>query len=251
MTRRGGVAARSGSALSVGFLGAAGVLGDGEGLGSAVGRTDLDGHIEGVGVGVHEREEVRGGVGLSPIGHDLAGGDLKGGEQGDDATLEFALAAGTLAAVNPWGFAMQPAYLSMFAVDADQEGRPLTWRAIRRALTAIASMTLGFVAVYGVLGLALTPEASSVQCWLPAVTVVIGALLIGFGVVLLAGRTVAVRVPFLRLSKDPVASPIAMMLYGVSDAVASLARTIGPFLVVTATAFRAGNFTSLVAACGT
>lgn len=59
------------------------------------------------------------------------------------------------------------------------------------------------------------------------------------------------RVPFLRLSKDPVASPIAMMLYGVSYAVASLGCTIGPFLVVTATTFRAGDFTVGVAAYGT
>jgi len=165
-------------------------------------------------------------------------------------TLAFALAAGTLAAVNPCGFAMLPAYLSLFVVGVDQESRPPTWRAIGRALTATASMTLGFVGVFGVFGLVLTPVATSVQRWLPAVTVVIGALLIGFGVVLLAGRTVAVPVPFLRLSKDPVASPIAMMLYGVSYAVASLGCTIGPFLVVTATTFRAGDFTSGVAAYG-
>lgn len=40
------------------------------------------------------------------------------------------------------------------------------------------------------------------------------------------------------------------MLYGVSYAVASLGCTIGPFLVVTATTFRAGDFTSGVAAYG-
>ena len=165
-------------------------------------------------------------------------------------TLAFALAAGTLAAVNPCGFAMLPAYLSLFVLGADQESRPPMWRAIGRALAATASMTLGFVAVFGVFGLALTPVASSVQRWLPAVTLVIGAVLIGLGVVLLAGRTVAVRVPFLRLAKDPAASPIAMMLYGVSYAVASLGCTIGPFLVVTATTFRAGDITSGVAAYG-
>lgn len=163
-------------------------------------------------------------------------------------TLAFALAAGTLAAVNPCGFAMLPAYLTLFVVGADQESRPPTWRAIGRALTATASMTLGFVAVFGVFGLVLTPVASSVQRWLPVGTVVIGALLIGFGMILLSGRTVVLCVPFLRLSKDPAASPIAMMLNGVSYAVASLGCTIGPFLVVTATTFRAGDFVSGVAA---
>jgi len=90
--------------------------------------------------------------------------------------------------------------------------------------------------------------ASTVQRWLPIVTVVIGVVLLGLGVMLLAGRTVTLHVPFLRLSRDPVSSPFAMMLYGVSYAVASLGCTIGPFLVVTATTFRAGDTASGLAA---
>jgi cytochrome c-type biogenesis protein len=163
-------------------------------------------------------------------------------------TLAFALAAGTLAAVNPCGFAMLPAYLSLFVVGADQDHRRSTIASVGRALTATGSMTLGFVAVFGVFGLALTPVASTVQRWLPIVTVVIGVVLLGLGVMLLAGRTVTLHVPFLRLSRDPVSSPFAMMLYGVSYAVASLGCTIGPFLVVTATTFRAGSAASGVAA---
>lgn len=163
-------------------------------------------------------------------------------------TLAFALAAGTLAAVNPCGFAMLPAYLSLFVVGADKEARHSTLASVGRALTATGSMTLGFVAVFGVFGLALTPVASTVQRWLPIVTVVIGVLLVVLGLMLLTGRTVTVHVPFLRLSRDPVSSPIAMMLYGVSYAVASLGCTIGPFLVVTATTFRAGDTATGVAA---
>ncbi|WP_067430896.1 cytochrome c biogenesis CcdA family protein [Nocardioides jensenii] len=165
-----------------------------------------------------------------------------------DETLAFALAAGTLAAVNPCGFAMLPAYLSLFVVGADQEARPTAAASVGRALTATGSMTLGFVAVFGVFGLVLTPVASSVQRWLPVVTVAIGVVLLVLGLMLLAGRTVTVHVPFLRLSKDPVANPFAMVLYGISYAIASLGCTIGPFLVVTATTFRAGNTATGVAA---
>ncbi|MEO8328806.1 MAG: cytochrome c biogenesis protein CcdA [Candidatus Nanopelagicales bacterium] len=163
-------------------------------------------------------------------------------------SLAFALAAGTLAAVNPCGFAMLPAYLSLFVMGADEQTRPSAPAAVGRALTATGSMTLGFVAVFGIFGLVLTPVASIVQRWLPVVTVLIGLGLLVLGVLLLVGRTVTLRVPFLRLSKDPVASPVAMMLYGVSYAVASLGCTIGPFLVVTATTFRAGDTLAGVAA---
>ena len=162
-------------------------------------------------------------------------------------TLAFALAAGTLAAVNPCGFALLPAYLSLFVTGPDREPRS-TLRTVGRAAVATVSMTLGFVAVFGVFGLALTPIASAVQRWLPVATVVIGLVLLVLGVVLLTGRTVTVHVPFLRLAKDPVANPLTMMLYGVSYAVASLGCTIGPFLVVTATTFRSGNLLDGVAA---
>lgn len=163
-------------------------------------------------------------------------------------TLAFALAAGTLAAVNPCGFAMLPAYLSLFIVGADTKTRPTTLSSVGRALAATGAMTLGFIAVFGVFGLTLAPVASTVQRWLPVVTVVIGVVLLMLGLILLAGRNLTVHVPFLRLSKDPVASPLAMMLYGISYAIASLGCTIGPFLVVTATTFRAGDTATGVAA---
>lgn len=163
-------------------------------------------------------------------------------------SLAFALAAGTLAAVNPCGFAMLPAYLSLFVMGADEHDRPSTTASVGRALTATASMTLGFVAVFGAFGLVLTPIASSVQRWLPLATMVIGVALLVLGGWLLAGRNLTLRVPFLRLSNDPVASPRAMALYGVSYAIASLGCTIGPFLVVTATTFQAGDTLSGVAA---
>lgn len=67
-------------------------------------------------------------------------------------TLGFALAAGTLAAVNPFGFAMLPAYLSLVVAVADTQARRSAWAAVGRALTATASTTLGFGAVFGLFG---------------------------------------------------------------------------------------------------
>lgn len=167
-------------------------------------------------------------------------------------TLAFALAAGTLAAVNPCGFAMLPAYLSLFVVGEPDQTRRSTLASVGRAIAATGSMTLGFVAVFSVFGLALTPIASTVQRWLPVVTIGIGALLLLLlGIFLLTGRTLTVHVPFLRLSQDPVANPLTMVLYGVSYAVASLGCTIGPFLVVTATTFRSDNTIAGVAAYAT
>ena len=94
-----------------------------------------------------------------------------------DSSLLLALTAGLLAAVNPCGFAILPAYLSLFVLD-DTSGRA---RAVRRALTATAAMTVGFVAVFGIFGLVVAPLAAGVQRYLPWVTLIAGLLLAGRG----------------------------------------------------------------------
>ncbi len=155
--------------------------------------------------------------------------------------LLFALTAGTLAALNPCGFAMLPAYLTLFVSGSPTGvGPPDRLAALRRAGVATAVMTGGFVAVFAAFGLLLTPVASTVQRWLPAVTIVIGAGLVLLGALMLTGRELILRTPKLR-GRSPVTNPGSMALYGVSYAIASLGCTIGPFLVVTTTTFRAGD----------
>ena len=101
-----------------------------------------------------------------------------------DAPLALALAAGMLAAVNPCGFALLPAYLS-FLIAGDGGGRGA---AVLRALGTTAAMTTGFVLVFGLFGLVVAPVAGSVQRHLPWVTIGVGLLLVGLGGWLLAGR---------------------------------------------------------------
>ena len=69
-----------------------------------------------------------------------------------------------LAAVNPCGFALLPAYLSVLVLGDDAPG-PL--RSVGRALWLTAWMTVGFVAVFGVFGLVVSPVAARAQQYLP------------------------------------------------------------------------------------
>ncbi|MDP3892253.1 cytochrome c biogenesis CcdA family protein [Nocardioides sp.] len=154
--------------------------------------------------------------------------------------LSLALGAGMLAAVNPCGFALLPAYLGIFVLD-DRPGRAA---ALGRALRATAAMTLGFAAVFAVFGLAIMPVASSVTGHLPWFTVVLGLVLALAGGWVLLGRSL----PSLRLrlpgrgDPGPVTDSLGSMAgFGASYAVASLGCTIAPFLAVVVTAFRAGS----------
>jgi cytochrome c biogenesis protein CcdA len=159
----------------------------------------------------------------------------------NDAPFALALAAGTLAAVNPCGFALLPAYLSFLIVGDGGAGRGA---AVGRALAATAAMTAGFAAVFGAFGLVIAPLAGTVQRHLPWVTVGMGVLLVGLGGWLLAGRTL----PGLgsALSRGPAArrSLPSMAAFGAAYAVASLSCTIGPFTAIVVTSFRAGSITA-------
>ncbi len=153
------------------------------------------------------------------------------------AELAFALVAGAVAAFNPCGFALLPAYLGLLVAGDAPGGR---MAAMLRAVRFAAGMTVGFVAVFGLFGALLAPLALSFQRYLPIVTVVMGVALVGLGGWLLAGRHLAI--PGLAgHGTAPTASWWTQIGYGVSFALASLSCTIAPFLAVTAGSLRGGG----------
>lgn len=155
--------------------------------------------------------------------------------------IGLAFAAGLVAALNPCGFAMLPAYLAL-VVRGDADGEhsdALT--ALGRALAATAAMALGFIAVFGTFGLLTIAAASTVQRYLPYVTVIIGVVLVAVGVWLLLGRDLMALIPTAGTRWAPTARLGSMFGYGLSYAVASLSCTVGPFLVVTGMAFKGGS----------
>ncbi len=139
----------------------------------------------------------------------------------------IALAAGTVAALNPCGFAMLPAYLALLvAPDGTSGAGP----AVGRALRMTAAMTAGFVGVFAVFAAVVVPLSLALERYLPWVTVVIGMALVGLGFWLLSGRHLLLRAP--SVGGAPTTSLRSMVVYGVAYATASLSCTIGPFLAV-------------------
>ncbi len=155
-----------------------------------------------------------------------------------EVPLALALSAGMLAAVNPCGFALLPVYLSLLVVGDDAPGRAV---AVRRAVTATAAMTVGFAGVFAAFGLLIAPVAGTLQEHLPWFTLVLGLTLAAVGGWLAAGR----QLPVLRLPGGRRAavsrSGRSMVLFGAAYALASLGCTIGPFLAIVVSSFRAGS----------
>jgi cytochrome c-type biogenesis protein len=149
------------------------------------------------------------------------------------ASFPLALAAGLVAAVNPCGFALLPAYLSVLWVDGAGER---STRAVGRALAATGAMTLGFVAVFGAFGLLAAPLAGAVARAAPWIGIAFGLALAALGLWLLAGRTL----PALTAGPRPGRAG-SFVGFGMAYAIASLGCTVGPFLVIVVAQFRAGS----------
>jgi cytochrome c-type biogenesis protein len=173
-----------------------------------------------------------------------------------DAPLALAFSQGLLAAVNPCGLPMLPAYLTYFlGVDADHErdggtdqpavaGSPVV-----RAVVVGATVSLAFCAVFGVAGALLSWFSVGVYDVSPWLTVVIGGALLALGGALLAGWEPRAVLPKLERGADG-RTLRSMFLFGVSYAVASLSCTLPLFLSTISTTFERETVASGVAVFG-
>lgn len=153
------------------------------------------------------------------------------------AALSYAFLLGLAAAVNPCGFPMLPAYLSVF-VRGDQE-TPSLGRRLANAARSAAAVSAGFAVLFAVLGGIFEAGVSVFMAWVPWAMVVFGAALAAAGVWTLAGHHI--RLPLPRLSagtgRGAGVSMRSMVVFGMSYAMASLTCTLPIFLAGVATTF--------------
>lgn len=160
----------------------------------------------------------------------------------------FAFGAGIVAAVNPCGFAMLPAYLSLYLGSQEEgfEKRSAIGRTFRAVLIG-GVVSLGFVLLFGLTGVIVAAGGSAILGTMPWVGAVIGGALILMGLWMLAGRTVYTGV-FERLAArvgDPTAMGVrGFFLFGLAYGLASLSCTMPVFLAVMGGSLTAGSFVS-------
>ncbi len=166
-----------------------------------------------------------------------------------DAPLGFAFAAGVVAAFNPCGFALLPAYLTRFlgqsltSTPSEAAAWPL---ALRRALRVSGALTVGFVIVFLIAGALITEASVTVQRVTPFASVVIGLILAAGGVATAVGWKPSVSLPRLqRGGRD--GSFVSVALFGVSYATVSLSCTIPAFLVAVSGTFERQGFANGIA----
>ncbi len=146
------------------------------------------------------------------------------------STVTFAFVAGTVATVNPCGFALLPAYLARRIGTEDGAGRSAD--AVARALLVGAVTTVGFMIVFGTIGTAIGLGARQLIHALPWAGVTIGAALMVAGAAVLSGRHLGLRLPGVRQGVGVRGD----LLFGLGYGTASLSCTLPIFLAATGTA---------------
>lgn len=139
-----------------------------------------------------------------------------------EGNFAYSFMLGVLAAVNPCGFVLLPAYLAYFlGVDSSQDERaPLS-----RALKVSAVVSGGFLLVFLVIGTISRLFTQWIEMNAKYAGFVVGIGMICLGVAMLLGWKPSFTTPGLTVRRDH--SLRAMFFFGVAYAVASIGCTIG------------------------
>ena len=145
-----------------------------------------------------------------------------------DIPFYFAFSAGAIAAFNPCGIAMFPAYVGYSFGNYRSSGTPLL--AVFRGLYLGISLSLGFLVVFGIAGILLAFGGRFIGRILPLMGFSIGLLIALVGIYLfLSKRNISLRL-FNDLDLGNFDGVFQTFLFGVAYAIASLSCALPVFL---------------------
>ncbi len=160
----------------------------------------------------------------------------------------YSFGAGMVSTVNPCGFSLLPAYLSLYLGDRD-DGRSSGHLLLKggKALLIGTAVTLGFTLLFSFVGGIIWAGGYILMQYLPWLGLFVGTVLACLGLFLLAGKSVYSSLPA-RLSSligNPSSPGLkTYFLFGVGYGMASLGCTLPIFLVVVGSAMTSQGFSN-------
>ncbi|MCZ6891598.1 MAG: cytochrome c biogenesis CcdA family protein [Chloroflexi bacterium] len=159
----------------------------------------------------------------------------------------YAFGAGMVSAANPCGFALLPAYIA-YHLGLGDEARSSVSRASHGLFMAIIA-TLGFVLLFGAVGLVISAGGRVLIDVFPHIGVAVGVALVLLGIFLLVTKRYFGIMALSRIQGPANISGIrGFFLFGLAYGLASLSCTLPIFLVVVVSVFNNGDLLDSVAA---
>jgi cytochrome c biogenesis protein CcdA len=161
--------------------------------------------------------------------------------------IQYALLVGMLAAFNPCGAPLLPAYLGLFSASGGREsgGRESVVGRIADGLRAGSTMSLGFVVVFAAVGVPLSAIASGLAAWAPGASGLLGVVIIVIAIASLRGRSLPL--PGRRLRLRGGRGTVAMLSFGMLYALGSLSCELPLFVAATGVAATRDATTAVLA----
>jgi cytochrome c biogenesis protein CcdA len=162
--------------------------------------------------------------------------------------IGYAFGAGMVSAVNPCGFAMLPAYLSLYLGAGEETFAQQSWcRRLAKAVGIALVVTAGFGILFAFIGAIVSAGGAMLFSIMPWLSVIVGVTLVLIGVWMLLGKhfSFAFFTRFGSRIGDPRNMSIrGFFLFGLAYGATSLGCTLPIFLVVVGGSLTSGNFTS-------
>jgi cytochrome c-type biogenesis protein len=209
---------------------------------------------------LHEPDStLRSGAGFAILGLALGGLLIAAGNgvyalEGTMSTLAgilpfgYAFGAGMVATVNPCGVLLVPSLVAYYL--SQGEAGPFTgWQRAGKALLLGLMATLGFVAIFALVGLVVGTGGRALASAFPYGGLVIGIALAALGGWLaLSGRGLGILAASQAMGRVQLSDrPSSLFLFGVGYAICSLSCTLPIFLVVAGAALAAGGVVAAAA----
>ena len=141
-----------------------------------------------------------------------------------EGNFAYSFILGVLAAVNPCGFVLLPTYL-IFFLGTREETELTTSERIRRALVVSSGISIGFLAIFFVIGVISRLFTQWIELNAKYASLAIGIVLVIGGARMLSGWTPKFALP--QIGGVQTKTFRATVIYGVAYAVASIGCTIG------------------------
>lgn len=162
--------------------------------------------------------------------------------------LGAAFGAGIVASVNPCGFIMLPAYLSLQLGTQESGYCDESW--MRRTMAAIriaTAVTIGFIAVVVPVGALVALVGHALAPILPYAATAVGVGMIILSLwLLISGRKIGITVAS-RVHVTPKRNTLNALLFGMSYSIASLSCALPIFLLVVSTALTSDGTLATIA----
>jgi len=164
-----------------------------------------------------------------------------------DVDLAFPLAAGLIAAFNPCGFAMLPAYLAYF-LGHELKNPPDGYQGFLNGVKVSLTLSTGFVFVFALVGILTNTviSESSIEERAGYITFPIGIVLVLLGLSMIRGYQPNLKIPGLRIKNFNRQLP-SIFLFGVSYAIVSIGCSAPIFFITVGSSFNRDGIVNGVA----